>query len=100
MWFGSKSVEYSQKTMEKALKQVEKMSANLGGTEILRPLKDIYSQPCIPNQPRQVNTHAHTQDLGGEWEKKRCFSSVKLLPLLVLTTIAHIFLWAFHFIKV
>lgn len=80
MCFGSKSVEYSQKTMEKALKQVEKMSADLGGTEILRPLKDIYSQPCIPNQPRQVNTHAHTythahtQDLGGEWEKRDCFS--------------------------
>lgn len=80
MCFGSKSVEYSQKTMEKALKKVEKMSADLGGTEILRPLKDIYSQPCIPNQPRQVNTHAHThththtQDLGGEWEKRYCFS--------------------------
>uniref|UniRef100_A0A7N6BH28 von Willebrand factor A domain containing 5A n=1 Tax=Anabas testudineus TaxID=64144 RepID=A0A7N6BH28_ANATE len=49
-----KSVEYSEKTMEEALKKVEKMTADLGGTEILRPLKDIYSQPCIPNQPRQL----------------------------------------------
>uniref|UniRef100_A0A3P8UCR4 von Willebrand factor A domain containing 5A n=1 Tax=Amphiprion percula TaxID=161767 RepID=A0A3P8UCR4_AMPPE len=48
------SVEYSQKTMEEALKKVEEMEANLGGTEILKPLKHIYSQHCIPNQPRQL----------------------------------------------
>ncbi|XP_005756031.1 von Willebrand factor A domain-containing protein 5A-like, partial [Pundamilia nyererei] len=49
-----KSVEYSQQTMEEALKKVEQMEANLGGTEILEPIKHIYSQPCIPNQPRQL----------------------------------------------
>uniref|UniRef100_A0AAQ6ICT9 von Willebrand factor A domain containing 5A n=1 Tax=Anabas testudineus TaxID=64144 RepID=A0AAQ6ICT9_ANATE len=49
-----KSVEYSEKTMEEALKKVEEMTANLGGTEILKPLEHIYSQPCIPNQPRQL----------------------------------------------
>ncbi|XP_030600270.1 von Willebrand factor A domain-containing protein 5A-like isoform X1 [Archocentrus centrarchus] len=49
-----KSVEYSQKTMKEALKKVEQMEADLGGTEILQPLKHIYSQPCIPNQPRQL----------------------------------------------
>ncbi|XP_039478715.1 von Willebrand factor A domain-containing protein 5A-like isoform X5 [Oreochromis aureus] len=49
-----KSVEYSQQTMEEALKTVEQMEANLGGTEILQPLKHIYSQPCIPSQPRQL----------------------------------------------
>ncbi|XP_041660347.1 von Willebrand factor A domain-containing protein 5A-like isoform X2 [Cheilinus undulatus] len=49
-----KSVEYSQKTMEEALKKVGEMGANLGGTEILRPLQHIYSQPCIQNQPRQL----------------------------------------------
>ncbi|XP_068441171.1 von Willebrand factor A domain-containing protein 5A-like isoform X2 [Clinocottus analis] len=49
-----KSVEYSQKTMEEALKKVDKMGADLGGTEILEPLKHIYSQPCIPSQPRQL----------------------------------------------
>ncbi|XP_051813583.1 von Willebrand factor A domain-containing protein 5A-like isoform X31 [Acanthochromis polyacanthus] len=48
------SVEYSQKTIEEALKKVEEMEANLGGTEILEPLKHIYSQRCIPNQPRQL----------------------------------------------
>uniref|UniRef100_A0A8P4FXE4 von Willebrand factor A domain-containing protein 5A n=1 Tax=Dicentrarchus labrax TaxID=13489 RepID=A0A8P4FXE4_DICLA len=49
-----KSVEYSQKTMEESLKKVEEMGADLGGTEILEPLKHIYSQSCIPNQPRQL----------------------------------------------
>ncbi|XP_026047554.1 von Willebrand factor A domain-containing protein 5A-like isoform X3 [Astatotilapia calliptera] len=49
-----KSVEYSQQTMEEALKKVEQMEADLGGTEILEPIKHIYSQPCIPNQPRQL----------------------------------------------
>ncbi|KAK2912742.1 hypothetical protein Q8A73_006855 [Channa argus] len=49
-----KSVEYSETTMEEALKTVEMMDANLGGTKILSPLKHIYSQSCIPNQPRQL----------------------------------------------
>ncbi len=26
----------------------------MGGTEILQPLKHIYSQPCYPDHPRQV----------------------------------------------
>ncbi|CAN9511055.1 unnamed protein product [Ophioblennius macclurei] len=49
-----KSVEYTEKTMEEALKKVEKMEADLGGTEILESLQDIYKQPCIPKQPRQL----------------------------------------------
>ncbi|XP_070685663.1 von Willebrand factor A domain-containing protein 5A-like [Pempheris klunzingeri] len=49
-----KSVEYSQETMEEALKKVKKMGADLGGTEILKPLQHIYSQLCIPSQPRQL----------------------------------------------
>ncbi|XP_055369708.1 von Willebrand factor A domain-containing protein 5A-like isoform X2 [Betta splendens] len=49
-----KSVEYSQQTMDEALKMVKEVQANLGGTEILSPLQHIYSQPCITNQPRQL----------------------------------------------
>ncbi|KAM4565822.1 von Willebrand factor A domain-containing protein 5A-like isoform 2-T3 [Odontesthes bonariensis] len=48
------SAEYSEKTMEDALKKVKQMLDDLGGTEILQPLKHIYSQPCIPKQPRQL----------------------------------------------
>lgn len=43
--------------MEEAVKKVEKMDADLGGTEILQPLEHIYSQPCVPKQPRQVNNN-------------------------------------------
>uniref|UniRef100_A0A3P8UVF7 Si:ch73-265h17.2 n=1 Tax=Cynoglossus semilaevis TaxID=244447 RepID=A0A3P8UVF7_CYNSE len=49
-----KSVEYSEGTLEEALKKVQAMDADLGGTEIFQPLKHIYSQTCIPNQPRQL----------------------------------------------
>ncbi|XP_062408723.1 von Willebrand factor A domain-containing protein 5A-like isoform X2 [Sardina pilchardus] len=52
--FFPKSVEYNQKTMDDALKKVKGMGADMGGTEILRPLKHIYSQPCIPSHPRQL----------------------------------------------
>uniref|UniRef100_A0A8C8MC45 von Willebrand factor A domain-containing protein 5A-like n=1 Tax=Oncorhynchus tshawytscha TaxID=74940 RepID=A0A8C8MC45_ONCTS len=52
--FFPKSVEYSQKTMDEALQMVKEMRADLGGTEILQPLKHIYSQPCLPDQPRQL----------------------------------------------
>uniref|UniRef100_A0A3P9NHE0 VWFA domain-containing protein n=1 Tax=Poecilia reticulata TaxID=8081 RepID=A0A3P9NHE0_POERE len=49
-----KSVEYSEKTMEEALKKVEQMGDDLGGTEILEPLKHIYNQSSIPKHPRQL----------------------------------------------
>lgn len=51
---GSQSVEYGEATLVDALKKVEQMGADLGGTEILQPLKHIYGQPPIPSQPRQV----------------------------------------------
>ncbi|XP_036005704.1 von Willebrand factor A domain-containing protein 5A isoform X10 [Fundulus heteroclitus] len=77
------SVEYSEKTMEEALKKVENMEANLGGTEILLPLKHIYSQPCIPKQPRQLfiftdgqvgNTKEVTDLVKMNVATHRCFS--------------------------
>ncbi|XP_041919262.1 von Willebrand factor A domain-containing protein 5A-like isoform X1 [Alosa sapidissima] len=52
--FFPKSVEYNQKTMDDALEKVKGMRADMGGTEILQPLKHIYSQPCIPSHPRQL----------------------------------------------
>uniref|UniRef100_A0A7N8XX05 von Willebrand factor A domain-containing protein 5A-like n=1 Tax=Mastacembelus armatus TaxID=205130 RepID=A0A7N8XX05_9TELE len=68
-----KSVEYSEKTMEEALKKVGEMTADLGGTEILQPLKHIYSQPCIPNQPRQLFVFTD----GEVWNTKEITSLVK-----------------------
>uniref|UniRef100_A0A8C6WRX5 VIT domain-containing protein n=1 Tax=Neogobius melanostomus TaxID=47308 RepID=A0A8C6WRX5_9GOBI len=79
-----KSVEYKQKTMEEALKKVEKMQADLDGTEILAPLKHIYSQSCIPNQPRQLFVFtdgevANTKEVinlvkSNSGSQSRCFS--------------------------
>uniref|UniRef100_A0A671KZ76 von Willebrand factor A domain-containing protein 5A-like n=1 Tax=Sinocyclocheilus anshuiensis TaxID=1608454 RepID=A0A671KZ76_9TELE len=48
------SVEYNQDTMDQALKRVKEIKADMGGTEILQPLKHIYSQPCYPDHPRQL----------------------------------------------
>ncbi|XP_036603074.1 von Willebrand factor A domain-containing protein 5A-like [Trichosurus vulpecula] len=48
------SVEYTQKSMEEAVQRVKALEANLGGTEILEPLKDIYSKSCRPGHPRQL----------------------------------------------
>ncbi|XP_067236414.1 von Willebrand factor A domain-containing protein 5A-like isoform X1 [Chanodichthys erythropterus] len=52
--FYPQSVEYNQDTMDQALKRVKEMTEDMGGTEILEPLKHIYSQPCYPDHPRQL----------------------------------------------
>ncbi|XP_041087625.1 von Willebrand factor A domain-containing protein 5A-like isoform X2 [Polyodon spathula] len=52
--FFPESVEYTQETMDSALEKVKGMQADLGGTEILQPLKDIYSKACKPGHPRQL----------------------------------------------
>ncbi|XP_016388547.1 von Willebrand factor A domain-containing protein 5A-like [Sinocyclocheilus rhinocerous] len=52
--FFPQSVVYKQKTMNQALKKVKEMQADMGGTEILQPLKHIYSQRCHPDHPRQL----------------------------------------------
>uniref|UniRef100_A0A8C9TK71 von Willebrand factor A domain-containing protein 5A-like n=1 Tax=Scleropages formosus TaxID=113540 RepID=A0A8C9TK71_SCLFO len=52
--FFLESVEYTQTTMQTALKKVKSMKADMGGTEILPPLQNIYSKPCLPSHPRQL----------------------------------------------
>ncbi|XP_067236704.1 von Willebrand factor A domain-containing protein 5A-like [Chanodichthys erythropterus] len=47
-------VEYNQKTMDQALRIVKRMQPDLGGTDILQPLKYIYSRPCYRAHPRQL----------------------------------------------
>ncbi|KAK0156256.1 von Willebrand factor A domain-containing protein 5A [Merluccius polli] len=78
-----KSVVYSQKTMDEALKVIEGMGADMGGTEILEPLKHIFKQPCIPSQPRQLfvftdgevcNTTAVIDVVKRNSGSHRCFS--------------------------
>ncbi|KAG9342170.1 hypothetical protein JZ751_017170, partial [Albula glossodonta] len=68
-------VEYNQEMMEKALEKVKGMQADLGGTEILWPLSDIYSQPCLPGHPRQVwNTKEVLDLVKKNVHTHRCFS--------------------------
>ncbi|XP_064856575.1 von Willebrand factor A domain-containing protein 5A-like isoform X2 [Oncorhynchus nerka] len=71
--FFPKSVEYSQKTMDEALQKVKAMRADLGGTGILQPLKHIYSQPCLPDQPRQLFLFTD----GEVWNTKEVLDLVK-----------------------
>ena len=49
------SVKYTQETMEKAVQRVKHLKADLGGTEILKPLCAIYKAPSIPGHPLQVS---------------------------------------------
>ncbi|XP_041733988.2 von Willebrand factor A domain-containing protein 5A isoform X4 [Coregonus clupeaformis] len=71
--FFPKSVEYSQKTMDEALQKVKGMRADLGGTKILKPLRHIYSQPCLPDQPRQLFLFTD----GEVWNTKEVLDLVK-----------------------
>ncbi|XP_076101131.1 von Willebrand factor A domain-containing protein 5A-like [Mytilus galloprovincialis] len=48
------SEEYSEKTLDQALSLQAQMEANMGGTDILRPLKQIYSKNCKKGYPRQI----------------------------------------------
>ncbi|KAM9979844.1 hypothetical protein ACTFIZ_006106 [Dictyostelium cf. discoideum] len=50
----NKSRVYDDETLEIAGSFVEKISANLGGTELLPPMVDILSSPNDPEYPRQV----------------------------------------------
>uniref|UniRef100_A0A2K6F1H5 VIT domain-containing protein n=1 Tax=Propithecus coquereli TaxID=379532 RepID=A0A2K6F1H5_PROCO len=52
--FFRESVKYSQQTMEEALGRVKCIRADLGGTEILAPLQNIYRAPSIPGHPLQL----------------------------------------------
>ncbi|XP_050955069.1 von Willebrand factor A domain-containing protein 5A-like isoform X2 [Labeo rohita] len=81
--FFPQSVEYNQKTMDQALKRVKEMQADMGGTEILEPLKHIYSQPCYSDHPRQLfiftdgevfNTKAVLDLVKSHTHSHRCFS--------------------------
>ncbi|XP_067223040.1 von Willebrand factor A domain-containing protein 5A-like isoform X3 [Chanodichthys erythropterus] len=71
--FFPQSVVYSEDTMEEALNRVRNMMADMGGTEILQPLKHIYSQPCYPDHPRQLFIFTD----GEVWNTKEVLDLVK-----------------------
>ncbi|XP_030774249.1 von Willebrand factor A domain-containing protein 5A isoform X2 [Rhinopithecus roxellana] len=78
-----KSVKYTQQTMEEALGRVKLMQADLGGTEILAPLQNIYRGPSIPGHPLQLfvftdgevtDTFSVIKEVRINRQKHRCFS--------------------------
>ncbi|KAF5921432.1 hypothetical protein HPG69_019483, partial [Diceros bicornis minor] len=77
------SVNYSQHTMEEALRRVKLMQADLGGTEILTPLQAIYRGTSIPGHPLQLfvftdgevtDTFSVIKEVRSNSLKHRCFS--------------------------
>ena len=52
--FERKSVRYCEQTLRSATTHVERMSANLGGTEILSPLRTVMDAAPIAGYARQV----------------------------------------------
>lgn len=52
--FPKESAIYNEKSLDTASKYVAKMAANLGGTNILEPLKSIFAKKPRPGVPRQV----------------------------------------------
>ncbi|KAJ7313846.1 hypothetical protein JRQ81_005595 [Phrynocephalus forsythii] len=81
--FYPESVEYTQKTMTDSLKRVKKLQADLGGTEILQPLKAIYGKTCREGHPRQLfvftdgevfNTDQVIAEVRHHSSNHRCFS--------------------------
>ncbi|KAM9331059.1 uncharacterized protein PAF06_019410 [Gastrophryne carolinensis] len=81
--FFPESVEYTQSSMEEALKKVNAMDASFGGTEILQPLVKIYKTGVRAEHPRQLfvftdgevgNTKQVIAEVRKNADKHRCFT--------------------------
>ena len=83
----SSSVPYNQKNLEIAMKHVQSLKANLGGTEILPPLKDIFSQPLVSNLPRQIFLLTD----GAVSNTSDCIRVVKMNAVKARYSIIHVF---------
>ena len=74
------SVQYNQKNLDVAIQHAETLQADLGGTELLSPLKYVFSQQLLPGLPRQVfvltdgsvsNTNACIQEVKNNAKRSR-----------------------------
>jgi hypothetical protein len=53
-FYYNRSQEYSEYTLQQAIDLQKTMDNDMGGTEILEPMKSIYSNSCKQGYPRQV----------------------------------------------
>jgi hypothetical protein len=76
-------VPYDEKHLEKAIKHAQGMEADLGGTELLRPLQHIFETKPRSGYARQVfvltdgsvsNTDACIQEMRKNLKNARCFT--------------------------
>ncbi|XP_026539991.1 von Willebrand factor A domain-containing protein 5A-like [Notechis scutatus] len=81
--FYPQSVEYTQESMSTSVQCVKELNCDLGGTEIIKPLKAIYSQPYLEGHPRQIfvftdgevfNTNEVIAEVRRNSGSHRCFS--------------------------
>ena len=82
------SVPYNQENLEKAERHTESLQANLGGTEIFDPLKDIFGVTQMKGLPRQVfvltdgsvsNTESVIKLVSQNTHKARCVYQILIL---------------------
>eukprot|EP00118_Oscarella_pearsei_P020097 m.216437 g.216437 ORF g.216437 m.216437 type:complete len:819 (+) comp39869_c0_seq7:2839-5295(+) len=77
------SVPYDQHSLNKAAGHTKRMKADLEGTELLPPLKEIFKMPSVKGLPKQIfvltdgaisNTYSVIQEVKKNADKARCFS--------------------------
>lgn len=76
------SVPYTQENLDKVTGLAQTMQADLGGTEILSPLREICSLPLIPGLPRQIFVLTD----GAVGNTDACISHIRSNPQVRLVT--------------
>ncbi|CAI2374388.1 unnamed protein product [Moneuplotes crassus] len=68
------SVPYTQENMESAISGISKFKANMGGTEILRPIKHIFAHKSDTDLPR----HVFLLTDGAVYNSQACVEEIRL----------------------
>ena len=100
------SVPYDEKHLDKAIQHAQSMEADLGGTELLSPLKYIFGEKCRSGYPRQIfvltdgsvsNTNACIQQMKHNVKNARSVVRVTcLVCMMVLQSDWNVFICSVH----